>query len=96
MLYGQALTVLAAVYLAQDNADQAAFQARQALAVHRETGYRLGAARTLVVLGLALRRGSRHRQAALRHWQQALALFTDIGSPDAEEVRNLLRVHSQR
>jgi hypothetical protein len=27
------------------------------------------------------------------HWQHALALFTAIGTPEAEETRRLLRAH---
>jgi DNA-binding SARP family transcriptional activator/tetratricopeptide (TPR) repeat protein len=47
-LRGQALTVLAAILLAQGDPGAAAEHARRALAVHRETGY--GTAETLAVL----------------------------------------------
>jgi DNA-binding SARP family transcriptional activator len=94
LLEGQALTILAAIHLGQGDADQAADHAQQALALHRETGHRLGQARTLVILGHALRHTGR-TEAALPCWQQALALFTDIGAPDADQVRDLLQTHAR-
>jgi hypothetical protein len=45
MLEGQALTALAAVQLAQDDVERAVQTARQALAVHRQTGHRPGESR---------------------------------------------------
>jgi Tetratricopeptide repeat len=87
---GKALTTLAGIDLDLDQPDQAREHAEQALALHRVTGQRLGQARTLVILGHALRRtdGS---QAALPCWQEALALFTECGSPEADQVWALLR-----
>jgi hypothetical protein len=56
----------------------------------RDTGYRLGAAQTLVVLGHAARRTG-DTGAATDLWRQAVDLFTDIGcAPGAEQVRTLL------
>jgi hypothetical protein len=62
---------------------------QQALALHRQTGHRLGQARTLLVVGHALRRTG-DTDAALSRWREALALFTDIGSPEADQVQALL------
>jgi DNA-binding SARP family transcriptional activator/tetratricopeptide (TPR) repeat protein len=49
-LQGQAMTVLADLHLAQHKPADAVEFARHALAIHRETGHRLGAARTLALL----------------------------------------------
>jgi DNA-binding SARP family transcriptional activator/tetratricopeptide (TPR) repeat protein len=89
ILEGQALSVLAAAHLAQGHHDQAVEHAHQALAIHRSTGHRLGQARTLVVLGHTLQHTD-SADAAHPCWQQALALLTNIGSPEAKEVQALL------
>ena len=62
---------------------------RQALTIQRDTGHRLGQAHTLLVLGHALR--TEGADAALPHWQQALALFTEIGTPEADRAHALVR-----
>jgi hypothetical protein len=62
---------------------------QQELASHRTTGHRLGQARTLVILGHALRH-AQDADAAHPCWQQALSLLTNIGSPEAKEVQALL------
>jgi tetratricopeptide (TPR) repeat protein len=69
--------------------DQAVESARQALAIQRDTGHRLGQAHTLLVLGHALH--PEGADAALPHWQQALALFTEIGTPEADHAHALVR-----
>jgi hypothetical protein len=46
------------------------------------------------VLGLGLERIG-HREAPLPCWQEALAAFSDIGTPDADQVRDLLQTRSQ-
>jgi hypothetical protein len=90
LLEGQALTTLASLQLAQDQPHQAIEPAGQALAIQCDTGHRLGQAHTLLVLGHALRiEGG--VVAALPHWQQALALFTEIGTPEAERAHALVR-----
>ena len=53
LVEGQALAALAAVHLADQNLDEAARFAREALALHRETGYRLGATRAQELLDQA-------------------------------------------
>ena len=85
VLEAQAHTVLAGAHLAGGRHDLAVAHAEQALALHRRTGHRLGQARTLVTLGHALRPAD-----GAACWQAALALFTEIGSPEAEQVRVLL------
>jgi Flp pilus assembly protein TadD len=75
--------------LAAGELDQAIAHARQALASHRRSGHRPGHARALVLLGQALDRAG-DADAAQSCWQEALALFTAIRSPDADQVRTLL------
>jgi hypothetical protein len=70
--------------------DQAAEHARRALGLHRDTGYRLGEARTLMVLG-HVRRQADGEEAAIPCWRQALAIFAEIGAPEADQVRALTR-----
>jgi DNA-binding SARP family transcriptional activator len=94
VLEGQALTAVAAVHLDHDEFDLAIRRARQAATLQRETGHRLGEARSLLVLGHALRHTGR-TDAGLRCWEQALVLFTDVGAPDADQVRDLLQTHAQ-
>lgn len=81
LLEGQACTALAAA--ARDPAT-AATRAEEALAVHRETGYLLGAARTLRLLGQA--RLATHGTTE-PFWPEALALFTRIGTPEGDDLR---------
>jgi tetratricopeptide (TPR) repeat protein/transcriptional regulator with XRE-family HTH domain len=89
LLEGQALTTLASLQLAQDQPHRAIQLASQALAIQRDTGHRLGQAHTLLVLGHALHPAG--ADAALPHWQQALALFTEIGTPQADHAHALVR-----
>ena len=94
LLEGQALTSLADSRLILDQPGRAIRHARRALAIHRHTGHRLGQARTLLVLGRALSH-TQGADAARPHWRQALALFADIGAPEADQVRTLLRPSRQ-
>ncbi len=65
--------------------DQARALAAQAAALAGRAGYRLLEAHALLVLGRVVDAGQ-----AVGHWQAALALFTEIGAPEAAEVRSLL------
>jgi len=56
-LRGQAMTVLAEIHLTLRKPADAAEHARHALAIHRETGHRLGQARALAVLARLPRGG---------------------------------------
>jgi tetratricopeptide (TPR) repeat protein len=89
LLEGQALTTLASIQLAQDQRHRAIQLASEALAIQRDTGHRLGQAHTLLVLGHALHPEA--ADAALLHWQQALALFSEIGTPQADHAHALVR-----
>ena len=86
VLGGRARTETAAAQHALGRLDEAAGQARRAVAAHRATGHRPGLARALRVLGSALTDGD----ARASTWRESLALFTDIGSPEADDVRALL------
>jgi mannose/cellobiose epimerase-like protein (N-acyl-D-glucosamine 2-epimerase family) len=90
ILEGHACSALAEVQLACGRPGQAAEHAREALAVHRKTGHRLGEARTLRILGQANRR-TEGTDAALPHWHAALAILADAGAtPEADALRDLL------
>jgi DNA-binding SARP family transcriptional activator/tetratricopeptide (TPR) repeat protein len=89
LLEGRAHTSLAAALRALDRPDRALDHAQRALRVHRETEYRLGEAHTLQLLG-SLAHDAGDLAVAVHRWRDALDLFTDIGSPDAAEVRRLL------
>jgi DNA-binding SARP family transcriptional activator len=79
VLEGQARTVLAVVHLATEELDEADELATQALTTHRETGYRLGEAEALLVLGgVADRTGDPDRAVARR--REATSLLADIGA----------------
>ena len=65
----------------------------RAISIHRVTGHRPGEARALLVLGKALAATGCDRDAYAA-WQEALALFAGMGMPEAEEVRELIRVTS--
>ncbi|WP_188197731.1 ATP-binding protein [Nonomuraea sp. SYSU D8015] len=89
ILQGQAHTTLAAAHRRLDRHHQALTHARHALELQRQTGHRLGAARALQVLGCVLR-DTGDLQTAVHCWQEALELFTDIGSAEADKIRTLL------
>jgi DNA-binding SARP family transcriptional activator len=76
MLAGNALTALAAAELGQGRNSAALDCAAEALAVHNETGHRLGAARTHLIAARAAR-----PDTAQIHRQQAERLFSDTGAP---------------
>jgi tetratricopeptide (TPR) repeat protein/transcriptional regulator with XRE-family HTH domain len=90
LLEGRAMTALATVHLAARDIDAAMRWAHAAIAVHRETGHRPGEADTLLVLGHAL-----HQTGDLtlgrEQWQEAVTLYSSIGSADAGAVQRLLR-----
>jgi DNA-binding SARP family transcriptional activator/tetratricopeptide (TPR) repeat protein len=89
VLEGHARMALASVCLAQGHHDQAIGHARWALDLHCRTGHRLGHARALLLLGEAVGR-TKGTDAALPYWQDALALFSAIGVPEADQVSSLL------
>ncbi len=89
LMEGRALTALAAVDAGEGRYGAAAVIGQQALDIHQDTGHRVGSARTHLLLGHALR--PTDPDVAADHWQRALDLFADIGMPEADDVRALLR-----
>jgi tetratricopeptide (TPR) repeat protein len=85
---GAALTGLAAIHLARGQPWWAIQVGERAGAVHEKTGYRMGLARTDVLLGRAWQDSGRPDLSA-GHWRAALALFARIGSSEADDVRRL-------
>ena len=59
------------------------------MAIQGDTGHRLGQAHALLILGHALH--PQGADAALPHWRQALALYTEIGTPHADHADALVR-----
>jgi tetratricopeptide (TPR) repeat protein len=78
MLAGNALTALAAAELQRGRAGAALDYAAEALAVHDETGHRLGAARTHLIAA-----GAAQPDVAQDHRKQAERLLSDTGAPPA-------------
>jgi len=81
----EALIELAQAHLALGHLDRAHRQAERALTLSREIERRLGEAQALRALGDVLDQVEGER-AALPHWQAAHALFTELGSPEAQQV----------
>lgn len=82
MLEGQALTVLCGTAESEAAYATAVALGREALAVHRRTGHRLGEARTLVALARAVQRTDGAAAGLMR--QQASDIFSDVGVPVQE------------
>ncbi|MEU4607369.1 BTAD domain-containing putative transcriptional regulator [Kribbella sp. NPDC023972] len=80
---GEALVVLARVQLALGRLEAAIEYGERALAIQQETGFFLGTARAHHVLGEA--------RADQDHLHEALRRFEEFGSPEAADVRLLLR-----
>ncbi|MFD9412614.1 ATP-binding protein [Streptomyces sp. NPDC059989] len=86
VLEGQALTELAGALQAAGRTDRASEVAGRALEAHRSTGHRLGAARTLVVLGDCAAEAD--PGLARERWEQAWALLTEASAaPEAAVLR---------
>jgi tetratricopeptide (TPR) repeat protein len=78
LLEGRALTASAATALAAGDLARAVRDGEEALAIHRETGHRPGAAATHAVLGQASRRAGA-TAAAADHDRRARALYAWMG-----------------
>ncbi|WP_158893814.1 tetratricopeptide repeat protein [Amycolatopsis anabasis] len=88
---GRALDGLGSVRHRLGRYEEARAWHRRALAVARETGDRGQQARAHHGLGDA-HHGLGHRPRARRHWRLALTVYTAIGAPAADEVRERLRL----
>jgi hypothetical protein len=89
VLEGRALTALAALEIDEGRYGPASELARIALDIHRDTGHLPGRARAHLTLGRALVPAD--PDIAASHWRMALELFAEVGMPDADEVRTLMR-----
>lgn len=86
---GMCLFRLAEVYLAARRPAQAASYAESALTVLRGFGGEWRRAKVLIVLGQALEAIGQPGRAKVS-WHEALAVFEELGSTEAESVRTLL------
>jgi len=77
------------VSLDSGSLDRAATLGEEALASHRDTGHLMGAAQAHAVLG-RVRRQAGLLTAARAHWREAVRLYEEIGTTDADDVRTLL------
>ncbi|ALG12672.1 AfsR/SARP family transcriptional regulator [Kibdelosporangium phytohabitans] len=89
VLRGAALTELAACELALGDHAAAVEHGTQALEFTDRTGQRLSQARALALLG-RIRRAEGNGDAAAARWRVALEIFTEIGTPEADEIAALL------
>jgi tetratricopeptide (TPR) repeat protein len=88
---GWTLRLLGDTHRALDRFDVAIAYQTQALEVLRRRNYWQEIARTLESLGITLNAIGDH-QAAQDYWREALAIFEQIGDPQANDIRTRLRV----
>ncbi|SEQ46177.1 DNA-binding transcriptional activator of the SARP family [Streptomyces sp. yr375] len=86
LVENEALTVLARCELEHGKPAGAVEYARQALAAHRETGYRKGQAEALDILGRAT--AATADADPVPYWSQALAILDALGAPEATALRH--------
>ncbi|MFD3825799.1 BTAD domain-containing putative transcriptional regulator [Streptomyces sp. NPDC058625] len=86
---GIALDILGTVHRRLGRYDESVEYYDQALTTHRDIGNRWGEGHTLGNLGEA-RLDTEEPEAARTSWRQALAIFVEVGHPDAEKVREWL------
>jgi tetratricopeptide (TPR) repeat protein len=91
VLQGHAHRALATAHLGTGELDAARDAAEHAEAIYRDTGYRLGQARALRLLGAILI--NRNTAEATMRMRAALALFEDIGTPEAAQMRSFEHRH---
>jgi hypothetical protein len=89
MLEGQAMTTLAGVYDSRADPGHALDLAERSLAIHAETGHRLGKARALVIIGNTMTSDS----VAQHYWDQAWEILRGVHVREAERVRRSARTH---
>ncbi|HEX6361004.1 AfsR/SARP family transcriptional regulator [Actinophytocola sp.] len=87
VLEARARTVLAAIQLDRDELFEAEDLAQLALTSHRETGYRLGEAQALLVLGEVAERTGNPTQASERR-RDAAILLADIGAAASDTAHS--------
>jgi len=94
-LEASALNSLGEVLAAAGQPEAALPRHRSARTVAREADDRDEQARALAGLGQALH-ATGHAAEAHQHWQEAFAIYTDLGVPDADMVRARMSVHSRQ
>ena len=94
-LEASALNSLGEVLAAAGQPEAALPRHRSARTVAREADDRDEQARALAGLGQALH-ATGHAAEAHQHWQEAFAIYTDLGVPDADMVRARMPVHSRQ
>jgi DNA-binding SARP family transcriptional activator/Tfp pilus assembly protein PilF len=82
---GRALATLALLELAGGHHTTALEHGRAAVALHRQTGHRLGEARALHIIGTALSRTGRTREAA-EHLTRAAEIISEINAADLTQL----------
>ncbi len=87
---GRALFWLGDIYREQQRLEDAAACYEQSLGFFQHSSHRHREGRALLHLGSVMA-AMLDEQAAQRHWRDALAIFVDLGAPQADEVRALLR-----
>lgn len=83
------LNDLGVVYRRQGRHDQALACQRESLAIRQDLGDRYGQASSLRELGVTLRELKRFEEAR-EHWADALAIFGQLQTSDADHIRDLL------
>jgi len=86
---GWTIAYLGEAYRCLHRFDEAIDCLQQALAIHREVEDRWAEGLALDFLGLALQQIQCSAEARAS-WQEALAIFTELGAPEAEEIRTRL------
>lgn len=81
-----ALRLLGLVYLDLQQVDDAIKHFRQAIMIHKARDHDYQVAKTLRDLGEAYHRAGRHDEA-LDSWRTAVAIFEQINSPQALQIR---------
>lgn len=92
-LFGEAeaLNGLGEAYLATGQTAEARIAHTCALGLARQTGDRYEQARAQA--GLAQTHQADDPERALDHWQEAFALYDDLGTPEAAQIRTRLQPH---
>ncbi|GAB3902731.1 BTAD domain-containing putative transcriptional regulator [Kibdelosporangium lantanae] len=85
----EALNSLVANALSMGDPERAREYARQAVTISEETGMLIGQARGHANLGRALR-ALGDVETARYHWTRALAMYSELGVPEADDMRELL------
>jgi tetratricopeptide (TPR) repeat protein len=85
----RSLNCLSKVFCDLQRFEEAIESAERSLTISRELGHRWGEARALESLGVALHH-TQGVEAARPCWEEALAIFTELGASQGDEVRALL------